>query len=257
MKLLENKIVIISSVVVLLVIGIISSSLAYYFYNKSEEITCENESLAYKEDIVEDQVESMVYVDIKGAVKKPGVYELSSNDMINDAIKAAGGFNKNAYTNNINLSKTLENELVIFVYTKSEYKNSKKTEIPDNTVCVADTYNIEPCIEQTESIIVSSDTKKDNVNSNTNNNNSNDNEINTSDNVENNNVEITKDNGLININTASVSELSTLPGIGEKKAQAIIDYRNENGYFNNIEDIKNISGIGDATYEKFKDLITV
>jgi competence protein ComEA len=61
---------------------------------------------------------------------------------------------------------------------------------------------------------------------------------------------------LVNINYASKEELETLPGIGPAMASKIIDYRNENGFFNSIEDIKNISGIGDAKFEKIKDKIT-
>jgi len=63
--------------------------------------------------------------------------------------------------------------------------------------------------------------------------------------------------GKININYATKSELMELPGIGEVKAQAIIDYREENGPFISIEDIKEVSGIGDKTFEKIKDKITV
>ncbi len=63
--------------------------------------------------------------------------------------------------------------------------------------------------------------------------------------------------GLININTADESELMTLTGIGEGKARAIISYREEHGNFKSIEEIKNVSGIGDATFNKFKDSITV
>ena len=64
-------------------------------------------------------------------------------------------------------------------------------------------------------------------------------------------------NELININTASKSELTALNGIGDVKAQAIIDYRNTNGNFKSIEDILNVSGIGDAVFAKIKDYITV
>lgn len=62
---------------------------------------------------------------------------------------------------------------------------------------------------------------------------------------------------LVNVNTASIAELDTLPGIGPTTAQKIIDYRTQNGHFLNIEDIINVSGIGPATYERLKDLITV
>jgi competence protein ComEA len=62
---------------------------------------------------------------------------------------------------------------------------------------------------------------------------------------------------LININTASIEELDQLPGIGETTAIRIIDYRTINGPFATIEDIINVSGIGTATYEEIKDLITV
>lgn len=62
---------------------------------------------------------------------------------------------------------------------------------------------------------------------------------------------------LININTASIEELDQLPGIGETTAIRIIDYRTVNGPFATIEDIINVSGIGTATYEDIKDLITV
>jgi competence protein ComEA len=61
---------------------------------------------------------------------------------------------------------------------------------------------------------------------------------------------------LININTASKEELMTLPGIGEVSAQAIIDYREQQA-FASIDEIKNVSGIGDAKFDKIKAYITV
>ena len=67
----------------------------------------------------------------------------------------------------------------------------------------------------------------------------------------------TNSNGKININTASLEELMGLDGVGEKKAQAIIDYRYENGRFYSAEEITNVSGIGEKTFEKNKDRITV
>lgn len=63
--------------------------------------------------------------------------------------------------------------------------------------------------------------------------------------------------GLVNINTASASELDTLPGIGPSYAKAIIDYRTKNGPFIRLEDIQQVKGIGPKTFEKLKNKITL
>lgn len=63
--------------------------------------------------------------------------------------------------------------------------------------------------------------------------------------------------GLVNLNTASINQLMTLPGIGESKAKDIVRYREENGGFQSIEDIMKISGIKEAVFQKIRSLITV
>lgn len=63
--------------------------------------------------------------------------------------------------------------------------------------------------------------------------------------------------GQVNINTAGADELKTLPGIGDTKAAAIIEYREQNGDFKSIEEITNVNGIGDSLYNQIKDYITV
>jgi competence protein ComEA len=64
-----------------------------------------------------------------------------------------------------------------------------------------------------------------------------------------------KHNAKININTASVEQLTTLPGIGRKKAEAIAEHREESGSFATIEDIKSVKGVGDKIFSKIKDQI--
>jgi len=63
--------------------------------------------------------------------------------------------------------------------------------------------------------------------------------------------------GLINVNTATATELEELPGVGEVIGQAIIDYRTENGPFTSVDQLLDVSGIGDATLENIRDLVTV
>ena len=70
-------------------------------------------------------------------------------------------------------------------------------------------------------------------------------------------LDVTNTGGLVNINTASLEELDTLPGIGPSTAQKILDYRDEYGRFNTIEELMNVSGIGEAKFGSVKDLITV
>ena len=156
------------------------------------------------------------YIDIKGSVKNPGVYEFNDNDRVIDAINLAGGLKKDANTSNINLSKKLESEMVIYVYNNNEIKNSKNN-FTCETTCSTEVIEVNNCIEKTT--------------------------------VENKST-------LVNINTATIEELQTIDGIGETKAKSIINYRNDIGKFNSIEDIKNVSGIGDSLFNKIKDKIT-
>lgn len=182
------------------------------------------------EPVCEEEAVKKFYVDVKGAVKKTGVYEVSDGMIIMDVISLAGGFTKNAYQNGINLSKKVSSEMVIYVYTKDEIK--KTLPVIDNP-CSAPTYNICECVEENSSIIVpgkSNNEKNENIDSKP---------------------------ALININTASKTELTTIKGIGESKAEAIISYREKNGNFTKLEDLKNVSGIGEAVFEKIKDYITV
>ena len=186
-----------------------------------EAFHCPVETLDMSEYEDEEQEDSSkLRVDIKGAVRNPGVYELEAGSVVNDLIKASGGLMSNADTSNLNLSKKLANEMVIIVYTKDEVKEMKQSDK------LGDELN-----ENSSIIGGSSETSKKTTTS--------------------------KTSGKVNLNTASKEELETLNGIGSSKAESIIQYRSTCGAFRTIEDIKNISGIGDAVYAKIKDYITV
>ncbi len=62
---------------------------------------------------------------------------------------------------------------------------------------------------------------------------------------------------VVNLNTATASQIATLPGVGEKAAQRIIEYREKNGGFKKIEELMNVKGIGEKSFLKLKPLITV
>lgn len=186
---------------------------------EDNDIINNNEENTNNEEIVKYNI------DIKGAVKKPGVYQLDSNLTVNDAINVAGGLTNEADTSVINLARKIIDEMVIIVYTKEEVK---KSNIVDTVIKVVEKECICPNIE-------------------------NDGCLNTEikDNITN------KENStLVNINTATIEELKTINGIGESKAKNIIEYRTKNGNFKSIEDIKNVEGIGDTLYETIKIYIT-
>ncbi len=225
-----KKIIIIGLAIILFVSG-------FFLFNKSnhkddielKEETVEKVSL--NDSVVKEEEKpevKMISVDVKGAVKKAGVYSLEEGSIVNDVLKLAG-LKSSATTKNINLSKKLVNEMVIVIYTKNELKKLNEVNITD---CFTSEVDISNC--EGSSIIVPG-------------------EENNNDNTTNTNTV----SGKVNINKATKEELMTLTGIGESKALAIIKYREENNGFKDINEIMNVSGIGEALYNKVKDSITV
>ena len=222
--------------IVIVVFLVLLAFIFSFGFSKKEEIVnaemVNDYSNVTKKIVVKEEKEDssnyieLIKVDIKGAVKKPGVYEISSDKRVVDVISLAGGLKSNANTNYVNLSTKLQDEMVIWIYTNEEIS---KLELEKSSV----KYMIKECncptVDNTTCL---------NNNSNTS------------------NEKSTKDN-LININSATTDELKNLPGIGESKAKQIIEYRNSNGNFKSIEDIKNVSGIGDALFNKIKTSIKV
>lgn len=234
-------------IISLIVNGLLLSISGYLLWNN---LNFECEECTHSEIIsLNDSVEKEEYffVEVKGAVNKPGVYTVNSSNIINDVIKMASGFTKKAYTKNINLSKKVSNELVIYVYTENEYKKlNKKEVIVVKEECICPSYEITDCVNSGNSLVlpdknIENDNKTDIVP---------DKETTSP------NTEPNQNTNLININTATIDELMTLNGIGESKAKLIVEYRAKTK-FNSIDDIKNVSGIGEAAFDKIKNNITV
>lgn len=226
----ENKLFLILDILnKLLLISIICLILYFSNTNKvvekpiiEDQITEVEET---KQEIIEEETVNYK-VDIKGAIKTPGVYELNKNSIINDVINIAGGLKSNASTKYINLSKKISNEMVIYIYTNYEISQMQS---PPKEECTTNNSDIKDC--KNSSTIISNDNKNDNSSSNSNQSNK------------------------VSINKGTKEELMTLSGIGESKANAIIEYRNTNGEFKVLEDLINVSGIGKEAFEKIKDNI--
>lgn len=212
---------------ILIIISVmISIGVIYFMYNKTtpntnnldENILITNEQIKENTSIQEESEENnIVIVHITGAVKTPGIVKLKEGSRIEDAIEAAGGLTEEADISKVNLAYILEDGI--------------KIRIP--SLYDEDAINQNIFIEGSGENIVEENNEDDGK---LNNNNSNKN---------------------ININRATETELQTLPGIGASLAGRIVEYREQNGKFNQIEDIKNVSGIGDNKYNNIKDLICV
>lgn len=229
----ENKIVVFVFIMLLIMVG---GSFVFTYYYVKYEISSGNSNEVLEDDLFEDNEEEIlkkVVVEIKGEVNSPGVYEVNSDKRINDVISLADGLTKNADVSVNNLSKKVEDEMIIIIYSKDEVKDFTKTkELEDLRMeecvkrCMSDK---NACLNQ-NNIDSASNTSEDDK---------------------------TSQNGsLVSINKATLDELLTIPGIGEAKAKAIIEYRKKQ-VFKDISDIKNVSGIGESIYAQIKDYITI
>ncbi|XJZ26291.1 helix-hairpin-helix domain-containing protein [Bacillota bacterium Lsc_1132] len=201
---------------------IVSGSI-YYVYNQQNQASdqqfsqLEKQSAAMLETKGQSEKQQppqktdIMIVDVKGAIKKPGVYQVSEKERVNDVILRAGGLTEEADSSQVNFAAKVQDEMVIYVPAKGE---------------------VQPAPPQTSAVAASSPQPG-----------------NTKSGV--------TGKGKVNLNKADASELETLPGVGPAKAAAILDFRKQNGSFQSPDDLKKISGIGDKTFEKLKDLITV
>jgi len=188
--------------------------------NRKAEPSAGSTDRAELSDASLEEAKTLV-VHICGAVSAPGVYELPAGSRIIDAVEAGGGFLPEADEACCNLAEEIVDGCQIYIMTKSESCADGQTE------------------------------KKAGIQT------SPDSDMQTTDRNVRSNSTTALENGLVNLNTADVAALMTLPGIGESRAKAIISYREQHGAFAQIEDIMKISGIKQAAFSKIKDKITV
>ena len=161
------------------------------------------------EQSVESKDSYNLKVDIKGAIKQPGVYEFTKGERVTDAILKAGGLTKNAENKEVNMAQLLKDEMVIYIPRTGEKTAPIQTQASNSSIPPGSGDNMNPAQKT------------------------------------------------ININAATVEELQTLPGIGPSKAAAILQKREELGMFKAVEDLKQVTGIGEKTFEKLKDAISI
>lgn len=156
-----------------------------------------------------------VTCDIAGAVKEPGVYTLKNGARLDNLLKVAGGSKKNANLKQINRALILKDQDQIYI----PYKGEKI----DSTISSAN--NTSTTMQTSTSSTAGSTSTSTGA----------------------------QTGEKIHLNSASTQDLQKLSGIGEKKAEQIINYREQNGGFKSIDEITKVSGIGEKTFEKFKD----
>lgn len=176
-----------------------------------------------------DIADTVIYVHICGAVMKPGVYEMTPGDRIFNAVESAGGFAEDASTDYVNLAQEIADGMKITIPTVAEAEAMAETS--PEAVSTPLEYAGTATATATTAAAASDGSAGASASG--------------------------ASDGRININTADASALTSITGIGPARAEAIIAYREQNGAFGSIEDIRNVSGIGDSTFNKLKDEITV
>lgn len=160
-----------------------------------------------------------VVCDISGAVKHQGVYRLKNGARLEDLIEKAGGLTKDAQLQAINRSQLLKDQDKIYIPGKGDKAEAAQTANSAAASAPASSSSASSSASSSTSGAASGD--------------------------------------LINLNTATASDLQKLNGIGEKKAEQIIAYRQEKGSFKSIDELKEVSGIGDKTFAAIKDQLTI
>ena len=216
----ENKTIIVIISIIIIIF------LCMFFYtrinmeNEYNEIS--NYDILQNETNIEIEQEetTKIIIHVTGAVKNEGIVQIEEGGRIADAVDAANGFSEDADISQINLAYQLEDGQKIYIPSINDEKIDGAEKVLQKEY-VTDEAGDDVILEDEISNVKS------------------------------------KKNEKININTADQSELIEIPGVGEATAQKIIQYRETNGKFKNIEDIKNVNGIGNSKFENMKEKICV
>lgn len=175
---------------------------------------------------------SLLAVDVKGAVRFPGLYYVEEGARVYDVIQLAGKFTEEADPSRINLAEKVIDGAVVYVPAKQSSKEQENGRESPNT---AGTQRApEAPVESAIILPIGGEGSRGTQESSA-----------------------SGQGARININTAGLAELQTLPGIGPARAQAIIAYREKNGPFQDISELKKVGGIGPKTFEKLQEMVTV
>lgn len=181
-----------------------------------------------------------IKVYVVGAVKNPGIVTLPFDSRVDDAIKAAGGMSDNAEPLSVNLAKRIKDEDKIYVASKGETDSLSGTGVVEQR---ADTSGI--IAEKAKEASTGSSKAKDS--NNTSNGDSKAGKVDSAPAAE----------FTVNLNTASEEELQKIPGVGPSISKSIIDHRNKlpDGKFTNKAQLKDVIGIGEASYSKLEPYV--
>lgn len=182
-----------------------------------------------------------IYVHVCGAVKSPGVYELPAGSRFYEAVEAAGGFAEGACEDYLNMAASLVDGSRLEIPTSEEIRAMKKTEKESGKADgESDTET-----EKYHYYTVGNETGQTAGSGG------------TGGSVPDHGAAAGTSSELVNINTADIAGLCKLPGVGEARAKAIIEYREKQGGFRKKEDIMQVSGIGEKMYARMEKCLTV
>ncbi len=180
------------------------------------------------------------YVYVCGAVMNPGVYPIHEGMRVFEALELAGGFSQDADREWLNQAELLQDGERLYVYTQEETQaiteSLRSDGQADSSILWAENAGSAGSIGEgsiAEDTETPGDISSDGAGGSQ------------------------SDGQKVNLNTADRDQLKTLPGIGDAKADAIVQYREAHGAFGSIEEIQNISGIKSGVFSKIRDLITV